>query len=63
MDAIADKKCSARARTVERAHGETITRELWTHSLKPGEVEFPGARFLLLVRQRRESDDGAVNEE
>ena len=62
-DVIALKQCPSRAKTVERAHGEVITRELWTHALKPGEVDFPGARFLLLARQSRAAQDGSVKQE
>lgn len=58
VEAIADKRCAARARTEDRAHGESVVRELWTHALKPGEVEFPGARLLLCVRQTHLKDDG-----
>jgi hypothetical protein len=51
-----------RARTVDGARGETVVRELWTHSLKPGEVDFPGAR-MLLVLQMRLQDDGTSTQE
>ena len=61
--AIAAKQCPARSRTEEREHGETVVRELWTHALKPGEVDFPGARLLLLVRQQHGKQDGSVKEE
>jgi predicted transposase YbfD/YdcC len=61
--AIAARQCPTRARTEERAHGQTVVRELWTHALKPGEVDFPGARMLLLVRQRHWEDDGSVKQE
>jgi predicted transposase YbfD/YdcC len=63
VEAIAAKRCPARARTEEREHGQTVVRELWTHALKPGEVDFPGARMLLLVRQQHWEDDGSVEEE
>jgi predicted transposase YbfD/YdcC len=63
VQAIAAKQCPARARTEERAHGHTVVRELWTHALKPGEVDFPGARLLLLVRQQHWKDDGRLKEE
>jgi hypothetical protein len=33
-------------------------RELWTHALRPGEVEFAGARLLLCVRQTHLKKDG-----
>ena len=58
VEALADKKCAPRARTEDRAHGETVVRELWTHTLKPGEVEFAAARLLLCVRQTHLQDDG-----
>jgi predicted transposase YbfD/YdcC len=58
MEALADKRCAPRARTEDRAHGETVVRELWTHALKPGEVEFAGAQLLLCVRQTHLKDDG-----
>jgi predicted transposase YbfD/YdcC len=60
---IAAKQCPARARTEERAHGRTVVREVWTHALKEGEVDFPGARMLLLVRQQHWSDDGSCEQE
>jgi predicted transposase YbfD/YdcC len=63
LEAIADKRCAPRARTEDRAHGQTLVRELWTHALAPGEVEFPGARLLLCVRQTRLEDDGASSTE
>jgi predicted transposase YbfD/YdcC len=63
VEAIAAKQCPARARTEAREHGQTVVRELWTHALKPGEVDFPGARMLLLVRQQHWEDDGSVEEE
>lgn len=63
VEAIAGKQCPARARTEDRAHGRTVVRELWTHALKPGEVDFPGARMLLLVRQQHQSDGGRIEEE
>ncbi len=63
VQAIAAKQCPARSRTQERARGKTVVRELWTHALAPGEVEFPGARLLLLVRQQHWEDDGGVEEE
>ncbi len=61
--AIAAKKGPGRALSDERAHGQTMVRELWTHALAPGEVDFPGARLLLLVRQQRWEDEGRVEEE
>jgi hypothetical protein len=63
VQAIAAKQCPARARTQQRAHGKTVVRELWTHALGPGEVDFPGARMLLLVRQQYWADDGSLEEE
>jgi predicted transposase YbfD/YdcC len=63
VQALAAKQCPARSRTQERAHGKTVVRELWTHALKPGEVDFPGARMLLLVRQQHWKHDGSVKEE
>jgi predicted transposase YbfD/YdcC len=63
VQALATKQCPARARTQQRAHGKTVVRELWTHALKPGEVDFPGARMLLLVRQQHWADDGRLQEE
>jgi hypothetical protein len=60
---LAAKQCPARARTQERAHGRTVVRELWTHALAPGEVDFPGARMLLLVRQQHWGDDGSCEQE
>jgi len=63
VEAIAAKQCPARSRTEERAHGKTVVRELWTHALKSGEVDFPGARMLLLVRQQHWKDEGSVEEE
>jgi len=56
--ALASKQGSARARTEDRAHGESVVRELWTHALAPGEVDFPGARLLLGVRQTHLKNDG-----
>lgn len=61
--AIASKQGPARARTEDRAHGETVVRELWTHALGPGEVDFPGARLLLGVRQTRLKNDGTQSVE
>ena len=58
IESIADKKCAPRACTEDRAHGQTVVRELWTHALKPGEVNFEGARLLLCVRQTHLKDDG-----
>ncbi|MDP9179935.1 MAG: ISAs1 family transposase [Gemmatimonadota bacterium] len=58
VESIADKKGPPRARTQDRAHGKTTVRELWTHALKPGEVDFPGARLLLCVKQTHLMDDG-----
>lgn len=63
VDVLARNRGSTRACTVEKQHGEVVRRELWTHSLKPGEVDFPGARFLLLVLQSRKAEDGSVKEE
>lgn len=63
LEALADKRCAPRARTEERAHGQRVVRELWTHALAPGEVEFPGARLLLCVRQTRLEDDGTSSTE
>jgi predicted transposase YbfD/YdcC len=57
VEALADKRCAPRARTEDRAHGQTVVRELWTHALVPGEVEFAGARLLLCVRQTHLKDD------
>jgi len=59
VERLADKRCAPRARTEDRAHGETVVRELWTHALTPGEVEFAGARLLLCVRQTHLKDDGS----
>jgi hypothetical protein len=56
--AIASKQGACRARTEDTAHGETIIRELWTHALSPTEVDFPGARLLLGVRQSHLKQDG-----
>jgi predicted transposase YbfD/YdcC len=61
--AIASKQGCVRARTEERAHGETVVRELWTHALAPGEVEFPGARMLLGVHQTHLKSDGTQSSE
>jgi predicted transposase YbfD/YdcC len=61
--AIASKQGSPRARTEDRAHGETVVRELWTHALAPGEVDFPGARLLLGVRQTHLKKDGTQSVE
>ncbi len=63
IQAIAAKQCPARSRTEERAHGKTVVRELWTHALGPDEVDFPGARLLLLVRQQHWDDAGNLLEE
>lgn len=54
---IASKQCPARSRTEERAHGKRVVRELWTHALRPDEVDFPGARRVLLVRQQHWDDE------
>ena len=54
---------AVRARTEDRAHGETVVRELWTHALAPGEVDFPGARLLLGVCQTHLRDDGTKSVE
>ncbi len=59
VEALADKRCAPRARTEDRAHGQTVVRELWTHALKPGEVEFAAARLLLCVLQTHLKDDGS----
>jgi predicted transposase YbfD/YdcC len=61
--AIASKQGPPRARTQDRAHGETVVRELWTHALLPGEVDFPGARLLLGVRQTHLKNDGTQSVE
>jgi predicted transposase YbfD/YdcC len=58
VESLADKRCAPRARTEDRAHGETVVRELWTHALKSGEVEFAAARLLLCVRQTHLKKDG-----
>jgi hypothetical protein len=58
VEALADKRCAPRARTEDRAHGQTVVRELWTHALRLGEVEFAGARLLLCVRQTHLKKDG-----
>jgi predicted transposase YbfD/YdcC len=63
LECIADKTCPSRARTQDRAHGKTVVRELWTHALKPGEVDFPEAHLLLCVRQRHLGDDGSQSTE
>ncbi|WIG93323.1 ISAs1 family transposase [Myxococcus sp. SDU36] len=63
MRAIASKQCPARSRTEERAHGQTVVRELWTHALTPDEVDFPGARTLLLVRQQHWDDEDNLRAE
>lgn len=63
VEAIADKRCAPRARTTDRAHGEALVRELWTHALAPGEVDFPGARLLLCVRQTRLKQDDSQSVE
>jgi hypothetical protein len=34
-------------------------RELWTHALKPGEVEFAAAPLLLCARLTHLKDDGS----
>lgn len=61
--AIASKQGPARARTEDRAHGETVVRELWTHALTAGEVDFPGARLLVGVRQTHHKKDGTQSVE
>jgi hypothetical protein len=48
---IANSQGPCRARTEDRAHGETVLRELWTYALEPDQADFPGARLLLGVRQ------------
>ena len=63
VQALAAKQCPARARTEQRAHGKTVVRQLWTHALAPDEVDFPGARMLLLVRQQHWGDDGSCAQE
>ncbi len=63
IESLADKRCAARARTNDRAHGETVLRELWTHALTPGEVELAGARLLLWVRQTHLKKDGTQSVE
>ena len=55
---MAQKQCAPRAVTREVAHGYTVVRELWTHALKPGEVDFPDAHFLLCVVQTYLAEDG-----
>jgi predicted transposase YbfD/YdcC len=63
VESIADKACPPRARTQDRAHGKSVVRELWTHALEPGEVDFPQARLVLCVRQTHLGDDGAQSTE
>lgn len=63
VEALADKQCAPRARTEDRARGERVLRELWTHALTPGEVEFAGARLLLCVRQTHLKGDGTQSTE
>ena len=63
VEAMADKRCAPRARTTDRAHGETVVRQLWTHALAPDEVDFPAARLLLCVRQTRQKPDGTQSAE
>jgi predicted transposase YbfD/YdcC len=63
VECLAAKQCPARARTQERVNGASLTRELWTHALRPQEVDFPGARLLLCVRQTRTLDDGTCTTE
>jgi predicted transposase YbfD/YdcC len=63
IERLADKKCPPRARTEARAHGETVVRELWTHALGANEVDFPGARLLLCVRQTHLKDEGSQSVE
>jgi DDE_Tnp_1-associated/Transposase DDE domain len=55
---MARKECAPRAVTRDVAHGYTVVRELWTHALKPGEVDFPEAHFLLCVVQTYLAEDG-----
>ncbi len=55
--AIAARQWPARSRTEVRAHGKSVVRKLWAHALAPGEVDFPGARLLLLVRQQHCDDE------
>ena len=57
VETLADKRCAPQARTAERVHGLTLVREVWTHALSSGEVDFPGARLLLCVRQTHPKDD------
>lgn len=49
--ALSNTEGSCRARTEDRAHGQSTLRELWTHALTPGQTDFPDARLLLAVRQ------------
>jgi predicted transposase YbfD/YdcC len=63
LESLAEKRCAPRARTEDRARGETVVRELWTHALTPGEVEFAGARLLLCVRQTHQKADGTQKTE
>jgi len=63
VECIADKNCPPRAHTQDRAHGKSTVRELWTHALKQGEVDFPDALLLLCVRQTHLGDDGTQSTE
>jgi len=63
VETIADKRCAPRARTAEQVHGLTRVRAVWTHVLSSGEVDFPGARLLLCVRQTHLKDDGTQSVE
>lgn len=49
--AIANRQGACRARTEDRARGETVIRELWTHALEPDHKDFPEAHLVLGVRQ------------
>jgi predicted transposase YbfD/YdcC len=63
VESLSDKQCPPRARTQDRAHGKTTVRELWTHALKKGEVDFPDSHLLLCVRQTHLEDDGTQSTE
>ena len=53
-----ERQCSSpRASTLERSHGATLRRELWCHSVNgpdQTEIDLPGARQFLCVRQTTE---------
>jgi DDE family transposase len=49
--AMATHQGACRARTEDKAHGETLVREVWTHAWDKGQTDFPDARLLLAVRQ------------